>query len=47
MATDSGNTYACAANKYALYGEGSINTSLNCYAIKGQLGFRGRRQAAA
>lgn len=53
MATDSddtwggigaGGTYAWADNKYALYGEGSINTSLNhfadSYALKGTLGFK-------
>ncbi len=53
MATDSdgtwggigaGGTYAWADNKYAIYGEGSINTSLNhfadSYAIKGNLGFK-------
>ena len=39
-----GGTYAWANNKYALYGEGSINTSLNhfsdSYAIKGNVGFK-------
>ncbi|HHV67161.1 MAG TPA: autotransporter outer membrane beta-barrel domain-containing protein [Ochrobactrum intermedium] len=53
MATDSdgtwggigaGGTYAWADNKYAIYGEGSINTSLNhfadSYALKGNLGFK-------
>ncbi|MEN5278222.1 autotransporter outer membrane beta-barrel domain-containing protein, partial [Brucella sp. TWI432] len=53
MATDSddtwggigaGGTYAWADNKYALYGEGSINTSLNhfsdSYALKGNVGFK-------
>ncbi|GAA5628314.1 adhesin BmaC autotransporter [Brucella sp. NBRC 12953] len=39
-----GGTYAWADNKYALYGEGSINTSLNhfadSYTIKGNLGFK-------
>jgi len=53
MATDSdgtwggigaGGTYAWADNKFAIYGEGSINTSLNhfadSYAIKGNLGFK-------
>ncbi|WP_421565660.1 autotransporter outer membrane beta-barrel domain-containing protein [Ochrobactrum sp. EDr1-4] len=39
-----GGTYAWANNKYALYGEGSINTSLNhfsdSYAIKGNIGFK-------
>ncbi|MFS2324259.1 autotransporter outer membrane beta-barrel domain-containing protein [Brucella sp. H1_1004] len=41
-----GGTYAWADDKYALYGEGSINTSLNSfaksYAIKGTLGFKAR-----
>ncbi|MCX2698046.1 autotransporter family protein, partial [Ochrobactrum chromiisoli] len=53
MATDSddtwggigaGGTYAWADNKYMLYGEGSINTSLNhfsdSYALKGNVGFK-------
>ncbi|WP_162792722.1 hypothetical protein [Ochrobactrum sp. 3-3] len=39
-----GGTYAWADNKYAIYGEGSVNTSLNhfadSYAIKGNLGFK-------
>ncbi|WLF98061.1 autotransporter outer membrane beta-barrel domain-containing protein [Brucella intermedia] len=39
-----GGTYAWADNKFAIYGEGSINTSLNhfadSYAIKGNLGFK-------
>ncbi|WP_161492382.1 autotransporter outer membrane beta-barrel domain-containing protein [Brucella pituitosa] len=39
-----GGTYAWADNKYALYGEGSVNTSLNhfadSYTIKGNLGFK-------
>ncbi|WP_374817918.1 autotransporter outer membrane beta-barrel domain-containing protein, partial [Brucella grignonensis] len=39
-----GGTYAWADNKYAIYGEGSINTSLNhftdSYALKGNLGFK-------
>jgi outer membrane autotransporter protein len=39
-----GGTYAWADNKYALYGEGSINTALNhfsdSYALKGTLGFK-------
>ncbi|MBB5704191.1 outer membrane autotransporter protein [Ochrobactrum daejeonense] len=41
-----GGTYAWADNKYALYGEGSINTSLNhftdSYALKGNVGFKAR-----
>lgn len=39
-----GGTYAWADNKYAVYGEGSINTSLNhfanSYAVKGSVGFK-------
>lgn len=39
-----GGTYAWANNKYALYGEGSVNTSLNhfadSYALKGTIGFK-------
>ncbi|WP_421522021.1 autotransporter outer membrane beta-barrel domain-containing protein [Ochrobactrum quorumnocens] len=39
-----GGTYAWADNKYALYGEGSVNTSLNhfadSYSLKGNLGFK-------
>lgn len=55
MATDSdgtwggigtGGTYSWADNKYTIYGEGSINTSLNHFAdsynIKGNVGFRVR-----
>jgi outer membrane autotransporter protein len=55
MATDSdgtwggigaGGTYSWADYKYAIYGEGSINTSLNHFAdsynIKGNIGFRVR-----
>ncbi len=39
-----GGSYGWADNKYALYGEGSVNTSLNhfadSYTIKGNLGFK-------
>jgi len=39
-----GGSYAWADNKYAIYGEGSVNTSLNnfadSYAIKGNIGFK-------
>ena len=39
-----GTTYAWADNKYMLYGEGSIKTSLNhfsqSYALKGNVGFK-------
>ncbi|KAA9354530.1 autotransporter outer membrane beta-barrel domain-containing protein, partial [Ochrobactrum quorumnocens] len=39
-----GGRYAWADNKYALYGEGSVNTSLNhfadSYSLKGNLGFK-------
>lgn len=39
-----GGTYAWADDKYALYGEGSVNTSLNnfadSYTVKGTIGFR-------
>ncbi|WP_143128775.1 autotransporter outer membrane beta-barrel domain-containing protein, partial [Brucella rhizosphaerae] len=39
-----GGTYAWADDKYALYGEGSINTSLtnfaDSYALKATIGFR-------
>ncbi|WP_247997768.1 autotransporter-associated beta strand repeat-containing protein [Brucella tritici] len=39
-----GGTYTWADNKYAVYGEGSINTSLNhfadSYALKGTVGFK-------
>ncbi|WP_162792683.1 autotransporter outer membrane beta-barrel domain-containing protein [Ochrobactrum sp. 3-3] len=39
-----GGTYAWADNKYTIYGEGSVNTSLNhfadSYTIKGNLGFK-------
>ncbi|MFD1227490.1 autotransporter outer membrane beta-barrel domain-containing protein, partial [Pseudochrobactrum kiredjianiae] len=39
-----GGTYAWADDKYALYGEGSLNTSLSnfadSYAVKGTVGFR-------
>jgi len=39
-----GGTYAWADNKYAIYGEGSINTALNhfadSYALKGTVGFK-------
>ncbi|KXO75887.1 autotransporter-associated beta strand repeat-containing protein [Brucella anthropi] len=39
-----GGTYSWADNKYAVYGEGSINTSLNhfadSYALKGTVGFK-------
>nr|WP_247650459.1 autotransporter outer membrane beta-barrel domain-containing protein [Brucella sp. 458] len=39
-----GGTYAWADGKYAVYGEGSVNTSLNhfadSYAIKGNVGFK-------
>jgi outer membrane autotransporter protein len=39
-----GGTYTWADDKYALYGEGSLNTSLNSfaksYAVKGTVGFR-------
>ncbi|MGU3400241.1 autotransporter outer membrane beta-barrel domain-containing protein [Brucellaceae bacterium D45D] len=39
-----GGTYAWADNKYAFFGEGSVNTSLNhfsdSYAVKGTLGFK-------
>lgn len=39
-----GGTYAWADNKYAVYGDGSINTSLNhfanSYAVKGSVGFK-------
>jgi len=38
-----GGTYAWADSKYAIYGQGSINTSLNhstdSYAVKGNAGF--------
>ncbi|WP_235915751.1 autotransporter-associated beta strand repeat-containing protein [Brucella anthropi] len=38
-----GGTYAWADSKYAIYGQGSINTSLNhltdSYAVKGNIGF--------
>lgn len=41
-----GGTYSWAANKYAIYGEGLINTSLhdfaNSYAVKGTIGLRVR-----
>lgn len=41
-----GGTYTWADNKYALYGEGSINTSLNSfaesYSVNGTVGFRVR-----
>jgi outer membrane autotransporter protein len=41
-----GGTYAWADDKYALYGEGSLNTSLSnfvkSYAVKGTIGFRVR-----
>lgn len=41
-----GGTYTWADDRYALYGEGSLNTSLNnfahSYAIKGSAGFRVR-----
>lgn len=41
-----GGTYAWADNKYALYGEGSINTSLNnfadSYALKATVGFKAK-----
>ncbi|WP_374807201.1 autotransporter outer membrane beta-barrel domain-containing protein, partial [Pseudochrobactrum kiredjianiae] len=41
-----GGTYAWADDKYALYGEGSLNTSLSnfagSYAVKGTVGFRVR-----
>lgn len=41
-----GGTYAWADDKYALYGEGSLNTSLSnfakSYAVKGTVGFRAR-----
>ena len=39
-----GGTYAWADNKYAIYGEGSINTALNqfadSYSLKGTVGFK-------
>lgn len=39
-----GGTYAWADNKYAVFGEGSVNTSLNhfsdSYAVKGTAGFK-------
>lgn len=39
-----GGTYAWADGKYAVYGEGSVNTSVNhfadSYAIKGNVGFK-------
>jgi len=39
-----GGTYAWADNKYAIYGEGSVNTSLNhfadSYSLKGTVGFK-------
>ncbi|MBJ6135084.1 autotransporter outer membrane beta-barrel domain-containing protein [Ochrobactrum sp. Q0168] len=39
-----GGTYAWADNKYSIYGEGTLNTSLNhfadSYAVKGNVGFR-------
>nr|WP_286167671.1 autotransporter outer membrane beta-barrel domain-containing protein [Ochrobactrum sp. 3-3] len=39
-----GGTYAWADNKYAVYGEGSINTALNhfadSYSLKGTVGFK-------
>ncbi len=39
-----GGTYAWADQKYAVYGEGSINTSLNhfadSYALKATVGFK-------
>uniref|UniRef100_UPI00235F1F96 autotransporter family protein n=1 Tax=Brucella anthropi TaxID=529 RepID=UPI00235F1F96 len=39
-----GGTYSWADNKYSVYGEGSINTSLNhfadSYALKGTVGFK-------
>ncbi len=39
-----GGTYAWADNKYAIYGEGSINTAFNhfadSYALKGTVGFK-------
>ncbi|UWF60671.1 autotransporter outer membrane beta-barrel domain-containing protein [Brucella sp. 2716] len=39
-----GGTYAWADGKYAVYGEGSVNTSLNrfadSYAVKGSVGFK-------
>ena len=39
-----GGTYAWADNKYAVYGEGAINTALNhfadSYALKGTVGFK-------
>ncbi|WP_425598159.1 autotransporter outer membrane beta-barrel domain-containing protein [Brucella intermedia] len=39
-----GGTYAWADNKYAIYGEGSVNTALNhfadSYALKGTVGFK-------
>ncbi|MGW6778884.1 autotransporter outer membrane beta-barrel domain-containing protein, partial [Brucella pseudogrignonensis] len=41
-----GGTYSWASNKYALYGEGSVNTALNhfadSYTLKGNLGFKVR-----
>ncbi len=41
-----GGSYVWADNKYALYGEGTINTSLNhfadSYAFKGTVGFRAK-----
>ncbi|WP_235822392.1 autotransporter outer membrane beta-barrel domain-containing protein [Brucella pituitosa] len=41
-----GGTYAWADDKYALYGEGSLNTNLNnfadSYALKATIGFRTR-----
>ncbi len=41
-----GGSYAWADNKYALYGEGSVNTSLNhfadSYTLKGNIGFKTR-----
>lgn len=41
-----GGTYAWADNKYAIYGEGSINTALNhfadSYALKGTVGFKAK-----
>ncbi|MFD1792292.1 autotransporter outer membrane beta-barrel domain-containing protein [Ochrobactrum teleogrylli] len=39
-----GGTYAWADNKYSVYGEGTVNTSLNhfadSYAVKGNVGFK-------
>ncbi|WP_247645095.1 autotransporter outer membrane beta-barrel domain-containing protein [Brucella pituitosa] len=39
-----GGSYAWADNKYAIYGEGSVNTSLNhfadSYSLKGNIGFK-------